>query len=79
MPSITLRGLRDTRRIKAWLRQGKIVEVRERDTVLGRIFPETASTRRNTKWRDFGATAREIFGDRILPGSELVIEERGRY
>jgi hypothetical protein len=28
---------------------------------------------------DFAARRRKIFGDRILPGADLVIEERGRY
>jgi hypothetical protein len=28
---------------------------------------------------DFAARAKKIFGDRILPGADIVIEERGRY
>jgi hypothetical protein len=31
------------------------------------------------KWPDFHALARKILGDRVLPGADLVIKERGRY
>jgi antitoxin (DNA-binding transcriptional repressor) of toxin-antitoxin stability system len=78
MPSVNMRELRDTRRLKSWLRAGKTVELRERDRLIARIVParegQTAA-----KWPDFEARAKEIFGDRILPGSDIVIEERGRY
>jgi len=30
------------------------------------------------EWPDFAARMKEIFGDRILPGSALLIEERER-
>jgi len=39
MPNVNIRQLRDTRRLKAWLRAGKTVELRERDKVIGRIVP----------------------------------------
>jgi antitoxin (DNA-binding transcriptional repressor) of toxin-antitoxin stability system len=39
MPSISLSQLRDTKRLKAWLRAGKTVELRERDRVIARIIP----------------------------------------
>jgi len=42
MPSVNLRQLRDTKQLKAWLRAGQVVELRERDTVLARIVPEEA-------------------------------------
>ena len=76
MPSVNLRQLRDTRRLKAWLRAGNTVELRERDRVIARIVPETAEET-PVKWPDFEARAREIFGDRILPN--VVLEDRGRY
>lgn len=79
MTSITLRELRDTRRIKTLLREGKTIEVRERDRVLGHISPQRTTERRVAAWPDFAAQNREIFGRRTLPGSNLVIEERGRY
>ncbi len=78
MPSVNIRQLRDTRRLKAWLRAGKTVELRERDQVIARIVPERQAEARG-KWPDFEDLAKEIIGDRILPGADLVIEERGRY
>ena len=78
MPSINIRQLRDTKRLKAWLRAGKTVELRERDRVIARIVPEDSKPTRK-KYPDFAARAKEIFGDRILPGADLLIEERGRY
>ncbi|MGB9205620.1 MAG: hypothetical protein WCB94_16810 [Terriglobales bacterium] len=78
MPSVNIRQLRDTKRLKAWLRAGKTVELRERDEVIARIVPE-GSRPRSGDWPDFAAMRKEIFGDRILPGADIVIEERGRY
>lgn len=77
MPSVNIRQLRDTRRLKAWLRAGKTVELREREKVIARIVPAN-SPPEPKQWPDFAAQQREIFGDRILPGN-IVIEERGRY
>jgi antitoxin (DNA-binding transcriptional repressor) of toxin-antitoxin stability system len=39
IPSITLSQLRDTRRLRAWLRAGKTVELRERNRVIAYIVP----------------------------------------
>lgn len=77
MPNMNMRQLRDTRRLKAWLRAGKTVELRDRDKVIGRIVP-VASPPKTRKIPDFAAMRREIFGDRILPGADLLIEERER-
>jgi antitoxin (DNA-binding transcriptional repressor) of toxin-antitoxin stability system len=41
MQSITLRQLRDTRKVKAWLRAGVHIEVRERNEVIGDLVPRT--------------------------------------
>ena len=76
MPSVNMRQLRETRRLKAWLRAGTTVELRERDKVIARIVPETAEEK-PAKWPDFEARARKIFGDRVLPN--VVLEDRGRY
>jgi antitoxin (DNA-binding transcriptional repressor) of toxin-antitoxin stability system len=76
MPSVNLRQLRDTRRLKAWLRAGNTVELRERDRVIARIVPERTEERPG-EWPDFEARAREILGDRVLPN--VVLEDRGRY
>ena len=75
MPSVNIRQLRDTRRLKAWLRAGKAVELRERDKLIACIVP-VASPAETRKIPDFAAMRREILGDRVLPGAELLIEER---
>ena len=75
MPDVNIRQLRDTRRLKAWLRAGKTVELRERDKLIARIVPALSPTT-PPKYPDFAAMRREIFGDRILPGADLLIEER---
>jgi len=77
MPTVNIRQLRDTRRLKVWLRAGKTVELRERDRVIAHIVPAPAPAPPPT-YPDFAAMRREIFGDRILPGSDLLIEERRR-
>src|SRR5207248_4057195 len=78
MPSVNIRQLRDTRRLKAWLRAGKTVELRERDHVIAHIVPEQEKDR-PVKWPNFEARRKKIFGDRVLPGTDLLIEDRGRY
>jgi antitoxin (DNA-binding transcriptional repressor) of toxin-antitoxin stability system len=78
MPSVNIRQLRDTRRLKSWLRAGKTVELRERDRVIARIVPENAPAAQGN-WPDFEALAKEIIGDRVLSGADLLIQERGRY
>lgn len=79
MPSVNIRQLRDTRRLKAWLRAGKTVELRERDKLIAKIVPEKEETKRPAKWPDFEARRKAMFGDRVLPGADIVSEERGRY
>ncbi len=76
MQSITLRQLRDTRKVKAWLRAGVHIEVRERNEVLGDLVPRTPANPRPVEWPDFAARLKRNFGDRILPGADLLIEER---
>jgi antitoxin (DNA-binding transcriptional repressor) of toxin-antitoxin stability system len=71
-----MRQLRDTRRLKAWLRAGKTVELRERDRLIARIVPEQEKDK-PMQWPDFAARRKEIFGDRILPN--VILEDRGRY
>ena len=78
MASVNIRQLRDTRRLKAWLRDGKVVELRERAKVIARIVPVEQPPEPG-KWPDFAARRKQLFGNRIMPGADLVIEERGRY
>jgi len=78
VPSINIRQLRDTRRLKTWLRSGKTIELRERQEVIARIVPEPLPAG-SEAWPDFANRRRKIFGERLLPGADIVIEERGRY
>lgn len=77
MPSVNMRQLRDTRRLKAWLRAGKTVELRERNKLIAKIVPEKEEQKQPVKWPDFDAIAKEIIGDRLLPN--VILEDRGRY
>jgi hypothetical protein len=78
MPSVNMRELRDTRRLKAWLKAGKTVELRDRDRVIGRIVPEPPKEA-PVEWPDFAARAKAILGDRILPSVVIEERERSRY
>jgi antitoxin (DNA-binding transcriptional repressor) of toxin-antitoxin stability system len=40
MTSVNIRQLRDTRKLKAWLRAGKTVVLPERNRMIARIVPE---------------------------------------
>jgi antitoxin (DNA-binding transcriptional repressor) of toxin-antitoxin stability system len=75
MPSVNLRELRNTRQLKAWLKAGETVELRERNCVLGRIIPDKPVAR-PIEWPDFEARARAIFGDRVIPIVEDLIADR---
>lgn len=61
--------------MKAWLREGKTVELRERERVLARIVP-AGNVGEPKQLPDFEARTKKAFGDRIFPN--LVIEERKR-
>jgi hypothetical protein len=78
MPTMNMRQLRDTKRLKAWLKAGKTVELRDREHVIGRIVPERPKEPLK-EWPDFAARTKAIFGDKVLPAVETVIKERGRY
>jgi antitoxin (DNA-binding transcriptional repressor) of toxin-antitoxin stability system len=79
MLSINIRQLRDTRRLKEWLRKGSTVELRERDRVIARIVPEKEQSKGPREWPNFAARSQELLKGRILPGADLVSEERGRF
>lgn len=78
MPSMNIRQLRDSKQLKQWLRAGKIIELRERDTVIARIVPENHDEKA-VEYPDFAARRKRIFGDSVLPAVEMLIKERGRY
>ncbi len=75
MPTITLRQLRDTKQVKTWLRAGVHIEVCERGEVIGDLVPRTPA-KLTAEWPDFAARLKRNFGDQILPGADLLIEER---
>ncbi|HUD12853.1 MAG TPA: hypothetical protein VMQ56_04285 [Terracidiphilus sp.] len=81
MESITLRQLRDTRKVKAWLKAGIHIEVRERNQVLGDLVPRTPPSPSIIEWPDFAARLKEHYGDRVLtPVADLIADrERSRY
>ncbi|MFT4112829.1 hypothetical protein [Silvibacterium sp.] len=76
MASMNMRELRDTRKLKAWLRAGKTVELRDRDAVIGTIVPEK---REPEEWPDFHARHREIFGGQVFSAQDFERDRHGRY
>ena len=81
MQSISLRQLRDTRKVKAWLNAGVQIEVRDRKEVLGYIVPRTPPHPSPVEWPDFEARLKKIYGDRVLtPVADLIADrESSRY
>jgi hypothetical protein len=68
MPSVNIRELRDTRRLKAWLRAGKTVELRERQQVIGRfVWAQVQAAPEH--WPDFSGRRHKIFGEANSVGS----------
>ena len=78
MPSVNIRQLRDTRRLKELLSSGQTVELRERQNVIARIVPSQAPSGPEN-WPDFARRRQKIFGKRLVSGADLLIEERGRF
>lgn len=78
MKKVNMRGLRDTKRLKAWLRAGETVELRERSRAIARIVPVNHRPKK-VEWPDFAAMRKEIIGDRVLPNMVLEERERSRY
>ncbi len=78
MPSVNIRQLRETRRLKAWLQAGETVELRDRDRMIARIVPVNGA-----EWSgempDFAARARKILGGRVLPDALAEVRKRARY
>jgi antitoxin (DNA-binding transcriptional repressor) of toxin-antitoxin stability system len=68
MHSMNIRQLRDTRRLKTWLRAGKTVELRERDRVIARIVPEKQEAS-PVKYPDFAARRNIEFWRWCIAGS----------
>lgn len=75
MPSVNVRQLRDSRQLFKWLDAGEVVELKKRNRVVARIVPESPRIQ-PVEWPDFEARARAIFGDRMIPAVEMLIEDR---
>jgi len=78
MPSVNIRQLRDTRRLKAWLQAGETVELRERDRLIARIVPANGAGPRKPM-PDFAARRKKLFGDRVFPNAVIEERRRARY
>ena len=76
--NMNMREVRDTKRLKALLRAGKTVVLRDRHKVVGRVLPEPDEPG-PVEWPDFAARAKAILGDRKVSGSDLLMKDRGRY
>jgi antitoxin (DNA-binding transcriptional repressor) of toxin-antitoxin stability system len=63
MLSITLRQLRNTKRLLAWLRAGKTVELHDRDRVIAHIVPVQGDNGPNAQDSSGGNPGRKQTGD----------------
>jgi hypothetical protein len=75
MATLNMRGLRDTKKLKTLLRQGKSIELRDRNKVIGRIVPETEDAAA-VEWPDFEGRLKDIFGDRVFNVVDDLIKDR---
>ncbi len=75
MPTVNMRGLRDTKKLKTLLRQGKSIELRDRNRVIGRIVPENEAPK-EVEWPDFAARLKDIFGDQVFNAVGDLIKDR---
>lgn len=73
---MNIRQLRDTRRLKKWLNAGQTVDLLYRQNVIAHIVPVRFPIGPE-HWPDFARRRQKIFGRRVLPGADLLIEERG--
>jgi hypothetical protein len=85
MPTLAISEIKNPDQVKAWIDAGEVIELREGSQILGRFLPEPGLHDRKQlvpstdKWPDFEALARDISEGKVLPGADLLIEERGRY
>jgi hypothetical protein len=75
--TMTMRGLRDTRRLKALLKAGKSIKLQDRNDVIGRIVPPRQAV--GGSLPDFAARHRELFGDRVFDADDFLRDRHGRY
>ena len=74
MPSVNVRQLRDSRQLFKWLEPVKWL-TQEAQSRCGANCAESPRIQ-PVEWPDFEARARAIFGDRMIPAVEMLIEDR---
>ncbi|WP_158752013.1 hypothetical protein [Acidobacterium sp. S8] len=76
---MTIRELRNTRRLQAILRAGQSIELRNRTHVFARITPVSEHEEpKQIEWPDFARRRRKIFGDLNLNAVENFLKDRHR-
>lgn len=75
---MTMRGLRDTRKLKALLKAGKSIRLRDRNHVVGRIVPPQQESIA-AELPDFEARHKELFGDRVFDAEDFLRDRHGRF
>jgi len=79
MESMTIRELRNTRRLEALLRAGKTVRILKRNHVIGRVMPdEDPHDPKKIEWPNFEARRKKIFGNRVFNAVEDFLKDRHR-
>jgi antitoxin (DNA-binding transcriptional repressor) of toxin-antitoxin stability system len=78
MPTMNMRQLRNTRQLKALLKAGKTIELKERNRSLARIVP-IESPPEDKQWPDFEARLKKVFGNRALKVVDEFIGDRNRW
>jgi hypothetical protein len=71
MPTVNIRGLRDKQQLKAWLRAGKTLELRERDKVI-RLYRSSGTAGKTASNPRFRRHAPGDFWGLRPSGSRLV-------
>jgi hypothetical protein len=70
-------------KLRAWLRANEIVEAGERSRMVTQdnsgSQPDESVPSSSKSTPDFAAHRKAIFGNRKVPGSEILREDRGRY
>lgn len=79
MPTMTLRELRNTRRLKSLVKAGETIELKDRNRTFAQIVP-IGKPPGEKVWPDFEARLKKTFGRRVLHAVDDFAKERhGRY
>ena len=80
MKTATIRQVRhDLGTVLAWVAEGEEVTVLNRKRPVARICPPRPQPSTKVKMPDFAASAKAIFGDRIIPNMVLREREESRW